>query len=323
MSFSSEVKEELSQPQSQARHCRIALIAALFHLCPELTQDCAGIRTENRMAAQAYEQALRKVWGGEVRVRKQGREYTVSAGGKDGVKKFLEMMKLDDRIHPDGSGEAGLQEMVKNTRVSPVLLQKTCCRRAFLKGLFLAAGSVSDPSKSYHLEIAPLSEQDAEDVVRLLSSVGFGARITKRKGRSVVYLKEGEQISDFLGSIGATGSLMKLENARILKDIAGNINRQVNFETANLKKTGIASERQMEDIALIERTVGIASLSESLQQAARLRMENPDASLQELASSCQPPVGRSGFNHRLKRISEIAAGIRRKAQTSDGSRPER
>ena len=105
---------------------------------------------------------------------------------------------------------------------------------------------------------------------------------------------------------------MKLENARILRDIAGNINRQVNFEAANLKKTGIASRRQLEDIQLIERTIGISSLSEALQQAARLRVENPDGSLQELAASSDPPVGRSGINHRLQRLSEIAEKIREK-----------
>ena len=99
--------------------------------------------------------------------------------------------------------------------MSPVLLQKTCCRKTFLRGLFLAAGSVSDPSGSYHLEIAPLGGEDAEAVLKLLSSIGFQAKCTRRKGRSVVYLKDGEQISDFLGSIGATQSLMKLENARI------------------------------------------------------------------------------------------------------------
>ena len=143
-----------------------------------------------------------------------------------------------------------------------------------------------------------------------MSSIGFSARATKRKAKTVVYLKEGEQISDFLGAIGATGSLMKLENARILRDIAGNINRQVNFEAANLKKTGIASLRQLEDIELIERTIGIRSLPPNLGSAALLRLENPDKSLTELAEASDPPVGRSGMNHRLQRIKEIADRIR-------------
>ena len=146
------------------------------------------------------------------------------------------------------------------------------------------------------------------------TKVGFQARCTRRKGRSVVYMKDGEQISDFLGAIGATKSLMKLENARILRDIAGNINRQVNFEAANLKKTGIAAMRQLEDIQLIERTIGISSLSPALAQAARLRAENPDGSLQELAQASNPPVGKSGINHRLQRLGEIAERLREKEE---------
>ena len=315
MSFSSGVKEELSQQGSQARHCQIALIAALFHLCPVLTEESAGIRTENVFAAQAFEKAVRRVWNDPVEVMKAGREITVMIRGREQVIRFLEMVKLDRSAGLKEPFDDDTGKMVRNARISANLLQKTCCRKSFLRGMFLAAGSVSDPAKSYHLEIAPLSDSDAEDVLKLLSSIGFSARKTQRKGRSVVYLKEGEQISDFLGAIGATGSLMKLENARILRDIAGNINRQVNFEAANLKKTGIASRRQIEDIELIERTVGIHSLPAPLQQAARLRIENPDGSLQELAQSSDPPVGRSGINHRLQRLGEIAGRIR---ETKEG-----
>ena len=310
MSFSSGVKEELVAVTSQARHCRIALIAALFHLCPYLTARMAGIRTENAFALQAFENELRRVGLAGVERMCSGRETLVVACGKDTVKTFLEMVKLDRAILPEQLGEQDAGELVRMQRPSPFLLQKTCCRRAFLRGLFLGAGSVSDPSKSYHLEIAPLCEEDARNTQEILSSIGFGARSTQRKGKHVVYMKEGEQISDFLGAIGATQSMMKLENARILRDIAGHINRQVNFEAANLKKTGIASLRQIEDIELIEETMGIHSLPENLQAAARLRIENPDKSLQELAMACVPPVGRSGMNHRLQRIREIADRIR-------------
>lgn len=308
MSFSSEVKEELALVNSPARHCAIALIAALFHLCPDLSRKSAGIRTENPCVAAAFESALRRVRARNIEVQKNGREITVRVRGEKQVFTFLEMLKLEAAISGENSDAPDCR--IVREKVSSVLLQKTCCRKAFLRGMFLAAGSVSDPSKSYHLEIAPLSEGDAAGVIKLLSSIGFQAKCARRKGRSVVYLKDGEQISDFLGSVGATQSLMKLENARILKDIAGNINRQVNFEAANLKKTGIASGRQMEDIALIERTIGIHSLSEPLQQTARLRIEHPDGSLKELAEASNPPVGRSGINHRLQRLSELAAKLR-------------
>lgn len=310
MSFSAGVKEELALQTGQARHCRIALIASLFHLSPVLSDKSCGIRTENAAVALAFEKELCRVCNDVVEVARQGREIQVLIHGTKQVKTFLEMVKLDRAIPFPVPGEREARELVRAQRVSPVLLQKTCCRKAYLRGMFLATGSVSDPAKSYHLELAPLSEADAISALKILSSVGFGARSTQRKGRFVVYLKEGEQISDFLGAIGATQSMMKLENARILRDIAGNINRQVNFEAANLKKTGIAALRQMEDIELIERTEGIHSLPENLQMAARLRLENPDKSLQELAQSCDPPIGRSGMNHRLQRIREIADRIR-------------
>ncbi len=314
MSFSSEVKEELALQNDQARHCKIALIAALFHLAPIFTKDCVGLRTETRTAAAAFENALMKVCSDPVDTLQSGREILVLVKGKKPVRTFLEMVKLDRVIPAEGpqssEEEERYEKLVRETPLPSILLQKNCCRRACLRGMFLAAGSVNDPSKSYHLEIVPYSGDDARSVLQLFHSIGFGAKITQRKGRSVVYLKEGEQISDFLGAMGATGSLMKLENARILRDIAGNINRQVNFEAANLKKTGIAAKRQMEDIALIERTVGISSLPEALQTAARLRLEFPDGSLKEMAEASDPPVGRSGINHRLQRLSEIADKIR-------------
>jgi DNA-binding protein WhiA len=171
-------------------------------------------------------------------------------------------------------------------------------------------GSVSDPSKSYHLEIVFQRQEDARMIVKLMDSLGFSARVSTRKGRYVVYLKESEQISDLLGAMGATLCLMKLENERILKDIAGNINRQVNFDAANLKKTGVTSKRQREDIEFIERTAGLGTLPATLQQAAYLRLQMPDASLQELSEASQPHVGKSGINHRLKRLESITQELR-------------
>ena len=175
MSFSSEVREELSQQGSSARHCQIALIAALFHLCPVLTQEYAGIRTENTCAAQAFESALRKVWSDPVESVTAGREIIVLIRGREQVRRFLEMVKLDHVIGMDEAGRDDVREKVQGARISQNLLQKTCCRKAFLRGMFLVAGSVSDPSKSYHLEIAPLSEEDA----RALIVSGFAENVSK------------------------------------------------------------------------------------------------------------------------------------------------
>ena len=311
MSFSSEVKEELSRQTDSARHCRIAFLTALFHMAPVLTEDTVGIRTDLEYAAQAFANVLKKVVQAPVseerRPKGKSWETTVTVSGKEQVKSLLEAMKLDRS--PD-TELIPQQDEIRSILPSRLLLQKTCCRRAYLRGVFLMTGSVSDPSKSYHLEIVFQRQEDARMIVKLMDSLGFGARVSTRKGRFVVYLKESEQISDLLGAMGATLCLMKLENERILKDIAGNINRQVNFDAANLKKTGVTSKRQREDIEYIERTVGLGTLPATLQQAAHLRLEMPDASLQELSEASQPHVGKSGINHRLKKLETIAQELR-------------
>ena len=229
MSFSSEVKEELSRQTDSARHCRIAFLTALFHMAPVLTEDTVGIRTDLEYAAQAFANVLKKVVQAPVseerRPKGKSWEITVTVSGKEQVKSLLEAMKLDRS--PD-TELIPQQDEIRSILPSRLLLQKTCCRRAYLRGVFLMTGSVSDPSKSYHLEIVFQRQEDARMIVKLMDSLGFGARVSTRKGRFVVYLKESEQISDLLGAMGATLCLMKLENERILKDIAGNINRQVN-----------------------------------------------------------------------------------------------
>lgn len=311
MSFSSEVKEELSRQADSARHCRIAFLTALFHMAPVLTDDTIGIRTDLEYAAQAYANVLKKVVQVPVSEERTPRgrswEYTVTVSGGEQVRSLLEAMKLDRYTD---AGSLPQPDGIRSILPSRLLLQKTCCRRAYLRGVFLMTGSVSDPSKSYHLEIVFQRQEDALMIVKLMDSLGFGARVSTRKGRYVVYLKESEQISDLLGAMGATLCLMKLENERILKDIAGNINRQVNFDAANLKKTGVTSKRQREDIEFIERTVGLGTLPATLQQAAYLRLQMPDASLQELSEASQPHVGKSGINHRLKRLESLAQELR-------------
>ena len=318
MSFSSEVKEELSRQTDSARHCRIAFLTALFHMAPVLTEDTIGIRTDLEYAAEAFAGVLKKVVASEVteerRPRGRSWEITVTVSGKDQVRSLLEAMKLD---RSPVTGQLPVQEEIRSILPSRILLQKTCCRRAYLRGVFLMTGSVSDPSKSYHLEIVFQRPEDARMIVHLMDSLGFGARVSKRKGREVVYLKESEQISDLLGAMGATLCLMKLENERILKDIAGNINRQVNFDAANLKKTGVTSKRQREDIEYIERTIGLGTLPATLQQAAALRLEMPDASLQELSEASHPHVGKSGINHRLKKLEAIAGELRERGEQTE------
>jgi DNA-binding protein WhiA len=194
--------------------------------------------------------------------------------------------------------------------IYPDLIKTKCCRKAYLRGVFLGAGTISDPEKAYHLEIVCNSEVLGNDVRKLINSFGLNSKLTVRKKKYVVYIKEAEKIIDFLNILGAHGQLLELENIRIMKDLRNKTNRISNCDSANLDKMINASARQLENIKLIDETRGIASLPDKLYETAVLRLENPEASLAELAEMLNPPLKKSGINHRLKKIEEIADRIR-------------
>ena len=183
------------------------------------------------------------------------------------------------------------------------------CDAEFLAALFLKCGTVSDPEKSYHLEFLCDSDEEADTAAGALARLGISAGITRRKGRIAVYIKGREGISDLLATLGAYNALLEFENALVLKEMRGGIQRRVNCETANISKTVSASMKQVEDIRYIESTAGLSFLPETLRQAARLRMDFPEATLSELADRL-PGTGRSGINHRLRKISKIADDMR-------------
>lgn len=185
-------------------------------------------------------------------------------------------------------------------------LSKECCKRAYLRGAFIGAGSISSPEKTYRLDIVCKSEDIANFLIRIMMSFNLHAKVTIRRNKYVVYLKEAVEISDMLAIMEANVSMMNFENARIVKEMRGSVNRQVNCETANINKTINASMKQVEDINLIKEKIGLKKLDENLRQVAYARLKNPDATLEELGKELIPPVGKSGVNHRLRKISEIA-----------------
>ena len=189
------------------------------------------------------------------------------------------------------------------------LLENECCRKAFIRGAFLAAGYIRDPNLDYHAEVVAPGEARAEEMKCLLEGFGIPARITHRKGSPVVYMKEAEGISDFLSVTGASKSRLEWENVRILRSIQGDVNRRVNCETANLKKTADAGMNQYEAILKIERERSLRSLPDQLREIAGLRLEHPDVSLQELGKMTDPPLGKSGVNHRMRKLMDIAASL--------------
>ena len=323
MSFSSRVKEELSRQISPARHCRIAEIAAILSLCGRIqisAEDryCIRIHTENVAVARKYFTLLKKTFNivTDVTIRRnvhlrKNHVYTVTVGNHEDARRVLQATKL---IGPDGEIGENLS-VIRN-----VVTQQACCRRAFIRGAFLAAGSISDPEKFYHFEIVCAAEAKAEQLREIMSTFQLDAKIVKRKKYYVVYIKEGSQIVDVLNVMEAPVSLMELENIRILKEMRNSVNRQVNCETANINKTVAASVKQIRDIEYIRDTIGFESLPENLEQVAQARLLKPDATLKELGEALEPPVGKSGVNHRLRRLSELAEKLREQAPETDVSK---
>lgn len=190
-------------------------------------------------------------------------------------------------------------------------LRSRCCRRAYVRGAFLARGFLSATSHGYHWEIKTPSQADAEKVKRVLETLGLrGARAGRWQKGWVVYLKDAGQIADWLRLSGAHSSLLAFESARVEKEMRNMVNRRVNYETANLSRTAAAALRQKIDIRLIEKTVGLANLVPGLRSLAEARVAQPLASLAELAVSLDPPLSKSGASHRMRRILALADEIR-------------
>lgn len=321
MSFSGDVKEELAKHVSQARHCQIAELAMILNCCATVKKDEKGrpeleVRSENSAVLRKCFTLLKKTFNINDSVLKDNPE----AQGKTGYYQFLltsgqdvESILEACKWEKDGDGFLERPEMI-----SSLLIKNSCCKRAALRGAYLTIGSMSNPQRSYHLEFVCASEKQAVQLCEILSGFELEAKIVLRKKYYVVYMKEGSAIVDLLNIIEAHVALMNLENLRILKDISNSVNRRVNCEAANIVKTVNAANRQVADIELIKEKKGISALPENLREAAILRLEHPDATLLELSQMMNPPIGKSGMNHRLRKLSEIADEIREKEEFSCG-----
>lgn len=291
MSFSSEIKQELSYQLPAARHCQLAEISAILNFCSHVEEGADGpesvrMHTENLAVARKYFTLLRKTFN--INMNVSVRQNKNSRGSRS--YEVTSYADLEAARH--------------------VLIQQQCCRRAYIRGAFLASGSVSDPEKGYHFEVVCADSARAEQLSEMLGSFGIDAKITLRKHSYILYVKEGSQIADILNVMEAHVGLMKFENIRILKEMRNFVNRQVNCETANLNKTVSAAVKQIEDIQYIQKTIGFEQLPENLAEIARLRLEQPGMSLKELGQMLTPAVGKSGVNHRLRKLSVIAEELR-------------
>lgn len=296
MSFSGEIRSELARVTSGARHCQLAQFQAMFDYSGVLgaekpKEEPIAFRTDYTLVAEQYYRLVKKLFGAEP-------ELSVSQGSRKGTHKYR--VSVSD---PEVIGS-----MLHTVQAPPP--RRDCCRRAYLRGAFLVCGSVSDPNRSYHFELVCGRREEAQVLLGVMEELGVHPRLIRRRNDTVVYLKEIGEIADMIGFMGSRVGLMKLENVRILREMRGNVNRKVNCETANINKTVSAAVRQIEDIRLIEERIGLESLPNGLDEIARVRIKYPEASLQELGGLLDPPVGKSGVNHRLRRLSGIAGRLR-------------
>lgn len=312
MSFSSSVKNELCRIDLNERCCLFAELSAMIRVSGVVKfigSNDANVKivTENAAMARKLFSLIKKLYNiyPEVLTRRSRKlkkhiSYTILLTSSMGLSNMLSGMG----IYRNTEGGTEFAVFDKN------LLKKLCCKKAYLRGAFLAGGSMSDPEKTYHLEIATHSKVLAQELSRLENKFKMNAKIILRKGSYVSYLKEGENIVDFLNIIGAHNALLELENVRILKEMRNNVNRIVNCETANLEKTVNASLRQVENITYIRDNFGFETLPENLQEIAELRLKYSDANLKELGEMLSPPLGKSGVNHRLRKLDNIAERAR-------------
>lgn len=312
MSFSTETKNELARVSSESRCCNITELAALVRLAGSI--QIVGYRKLNLKITTELNSIARKVFKllkhnfninttisvNKNQMLKRNNSYVLMVTSEMGAENLLKELGI---LAP-GEGFYTVNEVPIN------LIKHEECTRAFIRGAFLGGGSISDPEKNYHMEFVTNNEDFSNSLKNLINTLGFNCKIVSRKNNYVVYLKESEQISDLLSIIGGHNALLSLQNTKIVKEMRNNVNRIVNCETANLSKTVNASVRQIENIKLIQETIGINSLPENLQEIAKIRIEYEDMTLKELGEMLNPPISKSGVNHRLRKIEEIANSLR-------------
>lgn len=312
MSFSTDVKEELSEQFGNKRHCLIAEAGAIFAACGQIEEEEDGsyaaiMQTDNEAVARKYYSLIKRAF--EVRPdaglrkipgQKRRGTYVLTVSGEAGTRMLEAFFMLDKKGQVCFGGGV----------CAAAIYQRPCCKRAFLRGAFLASGSISNPEKAYHYELVCQTEERAKQLKELMLEFDIDAGMVSRKKNYVVYVKEGSQLVDLLNVMEAHSALMELENVRIIREISGTVNRKVNCETANINKTVSAAVQQINDIILLRDRLGFDQLPEGLAEIAEARLAKPEASLKELGDSLNPPVGKSGVNHRLRKIKEIANGLR-------------
>lgn len=298
MSFSSEAKAELCRGGFGSECCARAEIYGVLLHCNTFTPREVRIITESRDFARRLPELLERGSGLCFdRLPGEGEQkyiFQITEAGK--ISHMIDAFGFDSRQSPV-------------LHINFGLLEEDCCRGAFLRGAFLAGGSITEPSKRYHMELVTSHVQVSRELAALLTDMGRQPRQTARSGCQVTYFKSSRQIEELLNVMGAPQSALKLKDTRAEKQLRNGVNRRVNCEAANLDKAVDAAQAQLEVIRRLSERMDLNELPPKLAEAARLRLDNPDLTLTELAALCQPPITKSSLSHRLKKLAELAEGV--------------
>lgn len=298
MSFSFNVKSEVINIVNN-RHCAIAELSAIINYSSKLhfgKNIKLIINSENKLLIKKTIEIINFLFNINLNIsNRKSRQYQVVIDDKIIIEKLFSIIK---------------QEIHGERICNPILVNSVCCKRAYIRGAFICTGYICDPQKSYHVEFINYCYIQAENLKNMINYFNIDSKIIEKKDIYVVYIKEGEQIVDLLNIIEAHKSLLDFENIRIIKDVRNNINRIVNCETANLNKIVSTGIIQKENIEFIKQKIGLDNLPKQLKDIAILRLENPDLSLKEIGEMLKPPISKSGVNHRLKKINNIAENLR-------------
>lgn len=313
MSFNKETKNELTRELSVRKCCMLSEIAGFIRICGRIGLAGGGkfkivMPTENPVIARYFKMIIKQYFSVEAFIEvdeainfNRGKTYLVTIRPEDRSEEILRetgilmiregMNFISDGIYKD-------------------LIKKKCCKKSYLRGLFLGAGSITDPEKNYHFELSTTSKALAHDIMKLLSSfTDIFPKISQRKKEYIVYIKDSNQIVDLIAIMGASNTLFQYEDIRIKKGIKNRANRINNCDQANIDKSIVASHKQIESINKIKSKVGLDKLPLKLKEIAIARLENPDYTLAELGEILNPPIKKSGVNKRLSKIEDFANKI--------------
>lgn len=291
ITFSAKVKNELCQPRIERKCCALAEAYGVLLYCNSFSPSLIRITTASDELAQRLPRLFKRAFS----LTFDELPSTQAHGKRNFI--INDPTKIKSIYDTVGSDIKTL-----SLHINFGMIEEPCCKASFARGAFLAGGSVTDPDKRYHLELATTHYSVSREAFSVLLDMGFSPKETERKGNYLLYFKQSEAIEDFLATIGASSSAMDVMTAKIEKDMRNSINRKVNCDSANADKVVAAAQEQMDAIRRIERLYGLECLPDKLQEAALLRIANPEASLADLAQLSYPPVTKSCLSHRLKKI---------------------